>query len=283
MRTDAATTVGILGERGSFDHQAARDLVGEGVGVRIAPNPELLVAALERGDLDRMVLPIENAVTGSIHENYDRLRRHALWIAGETQVTLRYSLVARPGASLASVRRVAATLAALTHCQRFFEQRPHLEPVVTAEAGVSLLQRDGPVTLAALVPCFLARWSGASVLIEEVGDDTGNATRYLLLAARPVVLEHADKTSLLFVLRNAPGALFRALGAFASRGLDLTKIESRPLRGRPWEYAFYLDVLGDPRGPVRAALEELGRMSQELRVLGSYPEGLRRGADREAV
>src|SRR5207245_2118715 len=121
--------------------------------------------------------------------------------------------------------------------------------------AVRALQHDGPATQAAIGPALAAALYGGQVLMESIEDDPENYTRFLLLAREPAA--EGSKTSLVFTVENVPGALYRALGAFASRGADLAKIESRPLRGRPWEYAFYLDVLGDPRGAVGSAIEEL--------------------------
>ncbi len=272
-----AVRVGVPGELGSFAHEAALALVGGEMLVSGYPSANGLFHGLESGRLDAAVLPIENSVSGSIHENYDGLRAHRTPIVGETEVALRYALVGRPGASLASIRRVLATPAVLEHCRAFFEEHPRLEAVVAYETpgGPPPALGDGPVSQAALLPPLGAQLSRGRVLLPDVVDDPGHATRYLLLAMRAREGGNSTKTSVVFTLKNDPGSLHQALGAFASRGLDLAKIESRPLRGRPWEYCFYLDVLGDPRGDVAKALDELAVLAVELRVLGSYPDGIR--------
>jgi len=196
---------------------------------------------------------------------------------GEAQLRIRQCLIARPGASLASIRRVASHPVALAQCRRFFAERPQIEaiPAYDTAGSVQDLLRDGPATQAAIASALAARLYGGQILLEGIEDDPQNYTRFLVLAREPGPLGKASKTSVVFTLKNAPGALHRALGAFATRGVDLAKIESRPLRGRPWEYAFYLDVLGDPAGAAGDALDELAGLAEHFRVLGSYPEGLR--------
>ncbi len=137
------------------------------------------------------------------------------------------------------------------------------------------LQARG-VRQGAIASRLAAELYGGVVLLEGIEDDAENFTRFLLLARDAGSTQDASKTSIVFVLDNQPGALYRALGSFAVRKVDLCKLESRPLRGHPWEYSFYLDVLGDPCGVAGEAIEELGRSCRELRILGSYPEGLSR-------
>lgn len=272
----AALKAAIQGERGSFSHEAALRALGEGVEILPRPSFDALFAAASQGEADRAVVPIENSLHGSIHENYDRLRSSSLHIVGETQLRIRQCLIGRPGASLVSIRRVASHPVALAQCRRFFAERPQLEPVAAYDTAGSVqdLLREGLDTHAAIASRLAAELYGGDVLLEGIEDDPQNYTRFLVLAREPGPLAAAAKTSVVFVLDNVPGALHRALGAFASRDVDLAKIESRPLPGHPWEYAFYLDVLGDPRGAAGEAIAELEAMARELRVLGSYPPAL---------
>jgi len=277
MKSDTRSTrVAIQGERGAFSHEAALELAGPEVDVVACLNFEALFEAAISGNADRALVPIENSLAGSIHENYDRLWASPLHIVAETQLRIRHCLIARPGASLASIRRVASHPVALAQCRRFFAERPQIEAVAAYDTAGSVkdLMRDGVATQAAIASRLAAELYGGHVLLAEIEDDPQNYTRFLLLAREPGPIEEASKTSIVFTLKNEPGALYKALGAFSLRGVDLAKIESRPLRGRPWEYAFYLDVLGDPRGGTREALDELRSVAHELRILGSYPDGL---------
>ena len=270
--------VAIQGERGAFSHAAALAALGGDIEILPRPSFEALFEAAISGAADRALVPIENSLAGSIHENYDRLLSSPLHIVGETQLRVEQCLIARPGASLASIRRVASHPVALAQCRKFFSAHPNVEAVTaydTAGAVQDLLS-GGTVTQAAIGSRLAAQIYGGQVLMEAIEDDPQNFTRFLVLAREPGPIEAANKTSVAFTLKNVPGALYGALGAFATRGVDLAKIESRPFRGRPWEYAFYLDVLGDPRGAAGEALAVLEALAGEFRLLGSYPDGLRR-------
>jgi prephenate dehydratase len=268
--------VAIQGERGAFSNEAAVGALGTEIEIVPCPGFTELFAAVSEGGADRAMVPIENSLHGSIHENYDRLKTSALHITGETQLRIRQCLIARPGATLATIRRVASHPVALAQCRGFFAERPQIEAVTAYDTAgaVKDLLRGGLLTQAAIASRLAADLYGGQVLLEGIEDDAENYTRFLILAREPGPIEQANKTSVVFVLDNEPGVLYRALGLFASRGADLCKIESRPLRGYPWEYSFYLDVLGDPRGAAGDALRELEGMAREMRILGSYPEGL---------
>jgi prephenate dehydratase len=270
--------VAIQGEMGSFSHDAARETLGEGIDILPCPTFDALFDVVGSGGADRAVVPIENSLTGSIHENYDRLLGRPLHIVGETQLRIQQCLIARPGASLGSLRRVASHPVALAQCRNFFAAHPHLEAVAAYDTAGSVqrLLAAGPVTEAAIASRLAATLYQGEVLVEGIEDDPQNFTRFLVLAREPGPVGGAAKTSVAFTLPNVAGSLHRALGAFALRGASLAKIESRPLRGRPWEYAFYLDVLGNPQGPVGEALAELRGLAGEFRILGSYPEGLKK-------
>jgi prephenate dehydratase len=278
MASERALTVAIQGEKGAFSHQAAIAALGPGIEVLSRATFDELFDSVVEEEADRALVPIENSLHGSIHENYDRLKGRPLHIVGETQLRIRQCLIARPGSSVGMIRRVASHPVALAQCRRFFAERPQVEAVTAYDTAgaVQDLMKGGLATQGAIASRLAAELYGAQVLLDGIEDDPENYTRFLLLAREAGEIAVASKTSIVFVLDNQPGALYRALGVFASRNVDLCKLESRPLRGHPWEYSFYLDVLGDPRGVTGQAIEELGRSCRELRILGSYPEGLSR-------
>ena len=264
--------VAIQGEAGSFSHAAALEALGQEVRLVPCRGFTELFRAVEAGEAGRGVVPIENSLAGSVHEAYDALGAHALHVVGETQVRVRHCLIVRPGTTMAQIGRVASHPVALAQCRTFFASHPGLTPVPAYDTAGSVrdLMAGGIAAEAAIGSSLAATLYGATVLCEGLEDHPENYTRFLVVAREPAPPDRASKTSLVFTLPNVPGSLHRALGVFAARHLDLTKIESRPLPGRPWEYAFYLDVAGDPRGGVAEALSELGGLARDLRVLGSY-------------
>jgi prephenate dehydratase len=264
--------VAIQGEAGSFSHAAALAALGMDVHLVPCASFDELFRAVESRAAARGVVPIENSLAGSVHQNYDLLGAHALHVVAETQVRVRHCLIARPGTRLGDVRRVASHPVALAQCRTFFAAHPEITQVSAYDTAGSVrdLMANDVSADAAIASALAAELYGAVILQENLEDHAENYTRFLVVAREPAPPEQARKTSLVFTLPNVPGSLYRALGAFASRGLDLTKIESRPIPGRPWEYAFYLDVLGDPRGAVAAALAEIRGFARELRVLGAY-------------
>jgi len=278
MTTHKPLRVAIQGERGAFSHQAALGVLGVGIEVVPEASFEELFASVGEGRADRAFVPIENSLHGSIHENYDRLLHSPLHIVGETQLRIRQCLIARPGGTVDALRKVASHPVALTQCRRFFVDHPWTEAVTAYDTAGAVrdLMSGGQDTDAAIASTLAAELYGGEVLLEGIEDDPQNYTRFLVLAQEPGPIDTANKTSVVFVLDNKPGALHSAMGFFATRGVDLCKLESRPLRGHAWEYSFYLDALGDPRGGMGEAVEELRGISREFRILGYYPEGLSR-------
>ncbi len=268
-----SVAVAIQGEAGSFSHAAALQALGPAIRLVPCPSFEELFRAVEQGDAARGAVPIENSLAGSVHENYDLLGAHALHVVAETQVRVRHCLIARPGTGRAAIRRVASHPVALAQCRRFFADHPDIVPVPAYDTAGSVrdLMAGRPAADAAIASSLAAELYGATVLEQGLEDHAENYTRFLVVAREPAPPEQARKTSLVFTLPSVPGSLHRALGVFAARGLDLTKIESRPLAGRPWEYAFYLDVVGDPGAGVVEALAELQVLARDLRILGAYP------------
>lgn len=271
--TEGSVRVAIQGEAGSFSHAAAREALGPDLRLVACASFDDLFRAVESANADRGVVPIENSLAGSVYEAYDALGAHALHVVGETQVRVRHCLAVRPGTSLSAVRRVASHPVALAQCRRFFAEHPTIAPVPAYDTAGSVrdlmagrLEAEG-----AIGSSLAAELYGAEVLLEGLEDHAENYTRFLIVGREPGPVDRASKTSLVFTLPDVPGSLHEALAAFARRRVNLAKIESRPIPGRPWEYAFYLDVVGDPRGDVAEALAELGALARDLRVLGVYP------------
>jgi prephenate dehydratase len=265
-----APTVAIQGELGSFSHVAALKGLGEDAQVLQCRTFRDAFEAVRRGDARYGVLPIENSLVGSIHENYDLLADYQLPIVGETEVRVSLSLLARPGARLQSIRRVHSHPVALNQCRKFLATLPDIEPVASYDTAGSVWEvvERGSIRDAAIGSPYAARLYGALVLAEGIEDDPHNYTRFLIVSGTAAPPRGAHKTSLMLTLRHEPGSLCRALQPLARHGLNLTKIESRPLRGRPWEYVFYLDVCGSE--DASAAISELRAVAAEVWVLGCY-------------
>ncbi|HVR44101.1 MAG TPA: prephenate dehydratase [Thermoanaerobaculia bacterium] len=272
--------VAFQGDRGAFSEEAARGLLGVAVETLPCRSFEQTFASVSEGRADCAVLPIENALAGSVHRNYDLLEEHRLAIAREAYVRIRLDVIVPPGVELAAVRRVHSHPVALAQCQRFLAAHPAIEPVAAWDTAgsVALVLERGDTGEAAIAGPAAAAIHGGVVVAESIEDHKRNYTRFLLLTPPDRVAGHQEgtwprwKTSVVFRTPDRAGALFRALAAFALRDVNLSKIESRPIEGRPWEYSFHLDVSGR-RGdePVDRALAHLDEMAESLRILGSYP------------
>ena len=228
------------------------------------------------GRVQHAVIPIENSLYGSVHENYDHLLQYGFPIVLETAVRIEHNLIAAPGVKLRDLRKAFSHPVALGQCLQFFEKNPGISPApfYDTAGSVKMLISEGLRDAAAIASSAAAEIYGGNILRTKIEDDRQNFTRFFLLAKRgaePRNTGEGWKTSVVFSAPNAPGALFRALACFALRGLSLSKIESRPLRARPWEYLFYLDISGfEKEATVQKALANLEEISTFAKVLGTY-------------
>jgi len=272
--------VSFQGELGAFSQQAIRQFCGAKAVPVPRPRFEEMFLALKTGDVDASAVPIENTLAGSVHENYDLLMKFPFEITAETNVRVVHNLIAPPGTQFKDIRHVYSHPVALNQCLDFFSANPKIErvPFYDTAGSVKMVMEKRPAQSAAIASELAAQIYEGRILKRGIEDDRQNYTRFFLLEpagskprAIPGATKRPWKTSLVFSTRNMPGALFRALSALALRDLNLVKIESRPLRGKPWEYLFYLDLLGrrDDKD-VKNALAHLAEVADFLRVLGSY-------------
>jgi len=268
--------IAFQGERGAFSEQAAVELLGEGIGLVPRATFEAMFAAIDEGVADYILAPIENSLAGSVHRSFDLLVESRLVIIAEVVIPIAHHLIGLPGASFDQIRVVESHPVALAQCERFFMEHPRLKRAVSEDTAGSVravIQADD-ATRAAIAGKRAAEVYGGAILREHLEDNRENYTRFLLLAPEANIAardEKADKLSLVFQLDHRPGALHQALAPFAKRGINLMKIESRPVHGSPWQYRFYLDLhVGEGETGAEAALEELKELAVGLRILGSY-------------
>ena len=266
--------IAIQGERGAYSEAAALEHFGPDMHVLPCATFDDAFEAVEAGRADDGLIPIENSLAGSIHRCYDLLLQHSLTIVGERLLRVRHCLITHPGVELGQIRRVISHPQALAQCGRYLRGLPGVqtEVVYDTAGSVKMIAEQGDLSVAAIASRRAAEVYGMAVLAEGIEDDEANYTRFLAISRTPVVAEGDAKTSIVFAMRNVAGALFKAMSVFALRDIDLTKIESRPLVGKVWEYLFYVDLAGSTTDPVVGrALDNLREYTSMLRVLGSYP------------
>ncbi len=261
------------GEPGAFSEAAARRVDADAPLVPCRTFEEVF-DMVDAGPSVYGVLPIENSIGGSIHRNYDLLMAHELPIVGEVELPVVHHLLALPGATLEGLRRVYSHPQGLAQCERFLRTLTNVEVVATYDtAGSAKMVADaGLKDAGAIASARAGEVFGLTSLAASVQDFDDNITRFIVVGHTPLRHAVADKTSIVFSLPNEPGSLFKALSVFALRGIDLTKLESRPIPGRPWEYLFYVD-LAAARDEVACsrALAHLAEFAPMLRTLGTYP------------
>ena len=293
----SAIKVAIQGELGSFSHEAAERMLP---GCTVVPCPRSVEVfdRVQRGSVAAAVIPIENSLAGTVAEHADLLVARDVFIEGEFLLRIVHNVIAAPGVKLAGLRKVLSHPVALDQCRDFFTDHPRIEPVPFYDTAGSVkhVVAHGLQDAAAIAGHHAAREYSGKILQGGIEDDKRNFTRFFLIrkGAAPTPSSAkprkgsaastsrkrrqvpsgtggANKTSIAFKVKNVPGALFKSLSVFALRDISLSKIESRPMRGRPWEYVFYVDFLRGDDEPARNALRHLGEVADFVKVLGVYP------------
>jgi prephenate dehydratase len=265
--------IAIQGEAGSFSHEAAQKAVPEATIVPCVLSPEVF-ATVTDGSADAAVIPIENSLAGSVVEHYDLLLAHDVAIESEWLIRIRHNLIGVPGTDLARIRQAYSHPVALAQCRKFFLEHPGIDaaPFYDTAGSVKQMMELRDAGIAAIASTQAAQHYGGTILLEGIEDNAENFTRFFLIRRRDRLEPdpRPDKVSLAFAVENRPGTLVAALEIFSGMGTNLTRIESRPVPGRPWEYVFYADYqLTDARVADRA-LEMLPRHCSMIRELGRY-------------
>lgn len=268
--------VAFQGAPGAFSEEAAIRLLGPGIVTVPRATFELLFSAIAEGAADALLAPLENSLAGSVVRVYDLLAESPLTIVAETILPIEMQLIACPGAKLAGIREVASHPMALAQCERFFAAHPefHRLPAEDTAASVRELLEKGDKSRASIASRRAAERYGGVILAEAIQDNAENFTRFVLLVpgqeGERMEIPGADKMSIIMRLAHRPGALVAALEVFARHGVNLQKIESRPIHGRPWEYRFFLEVEAREPALLAAALAQVRTVTEEARVLGHY-------------
>lgn len=263
---------GFMGRIGTFSHKACLQYFGEAAEAVPLPTFQSIFEAVKEDGIDYGIVPLENSLSGSIHENYDLLRDYELRIIGEVKIRITQNLLAKPGTELSQVRRVLSHPQGIEQCRQFLSQHNWELVSVSDTAGAAeRVSRSTGTGDAAIAGLITAEIYGLAVLAEGIETNPRNYTRFVVIGKAPIENRQAAKTSLILSVKNEPGALFSILQVFAEQKINMTKLESRPIPGEPWRYMFYIDIEADLESEaltrVRAALAE---KSDYLKILGCY-------------
>jgi len=266
-------SVAFQGAPGAFSEDAAVKLLGQEIALVPRPTFESLFQAIDDGSAEYVLAPIENSLAGFVQPSFDQLLDSRLFIIGEVIIPIAHCLIGCQGSSFEMIATVESHPVALDQCRRFLAANPQIKRIAAEDTAGSVARviAQGDLTRAAIAGRRAAEKYGGLILSEHLEDSRENFTRFLLLSPAKDFPEDADQLSLVIELPHQPGALHSALEPFARRGIDLLKIEGRPVKGRPWEYCFFLDVRGSTNdAEVIDTLNELKRSRVETRILGAY-------------
>ena len=269
----ASRTAAFIGEFGAYSHKAALSYFGDDITPVPMKGFRDIFDAVAAGRSEYGVIPLENSLSGSIHENFDLLQEHDLKIIGEIVIRIQHALIAHKGAVKDGIRQVMAPPPALSQCRNYLDQYPWMErvPVAATSQAVKKVKDSKKMHCAAIASAMAAQIFDMQILDESIEDDPRNFTRFAIIAKKYKGPKKAAKTSIIFSTGNKPGALFQVMKIFSDYGVNLVKLESRPIHGKPWEYMFYADLEADIRqadlAPMVSGLEQ---KTETFRILGRY-------------
>lgn len=261
------------GTEGAYGQAAMRQFFGEDVNCFHVRTFRDAMEAIEEGAADYAVLPIENSTAGPVIEMYDLLDEFENYIVAETILPIVHTLSGLPGTKLSDIQRVYSKTEALMQTSRFLDEHSdwqRISVVNTAIAAKKVL-KDQDISQAAVSSAYAAKVHGLEVLVDGINDDADNSTRFIVVTNQKVFLRDASKISIRFELPHQSGSLYRILSHFIYNDLNMSKIESRPVKGRPWEYCFFVDFEGNlEEAAVKNAIRGLREEAQNLKILGNY-------------
>ncbi len=265
--------VAFQGERGAYSESAVYTFFGASVDVKPCRDLAEVFENVDKQETQSGVVPVENSLEGSVNQTYDLFLTHDLKVCGEIILKISHCLIANPNTTLEAVKTVYSHPQALAQCRSFLERLGReLIPTYDTAGSVKMLKEKGLKDAAAVASERAAELYGMKILAREIEDNPANYTRFFVLSKEDSPMTGKDKTSIIFAAAHTPGSLYHALGEFAKRNINLTKIESRPTRQKPWEYNFYLDFEGHrTEENCAAALRALEKDAAFLKILGSYP------------
>lgn len=274
MKNKKRVTVAFQGEHGAYSESAVYDFFGPTAQPKPCKNFSDVFRSVDDRETEYGVVPIENSIEGSVNQVYDLFLQYDLKVRGEIVLKIVHCLIANPETQLNSVKVIYSHPQALAQCRNFLESLGcELISTYDTAGSVKMIKEKGMIDAAAIAGERAAEIYRMKILAKEIADNLNNYTRFFVLSRTEPPPSGNDKTSIIFSTRHVPGALYKALGEFAVRGINLTKIESRPTKQRPWEYNFYLDFEGHRSEEGCAeALKELRTKSVFVKILGSYPK-----------
>jgi len=264
--------VAFQGELGAYSEMAVYSFFGQNVTVKPCKIFDDVFENVKNGDVDFGVVPIENSIEGSVNRTYDLFLEYDLKVCGEIIIRVSHCLIANKGTGIDQIKTVYSHPQALAQCRKFLEQQK-LQAISTFDTAgsVKMIKEEEMMDAAAIASERAAQIYDMPILAKEIEDVKNNSTRFFVLDKKDSPYSGADKTSIIFATKSIPGALYKILGEFAERNVNLTKIESRPTKQTPWEYHFYLDFEGHrTEKQCQEALESIKDKTLFVKILGSY-------------